>query len=92
MQEIYRKKAFTPEALIAVRNGGRLGAALANRWMLGWPETVQKLMEAGEYVEAFKRELNLELDALTSAQDSSHLAEMEIIAMAGLAMGPPTIS
>jgi hypothetical protein len=92
MQEVYLKKAYPSEALRAVLNSGRLGIELANRWMLGWPEGVQRLIAAGEFVDAFKNQLEQEKDALASAQDSSHLAPMEIIAMAGLAMGPPTIS
>lgn len=92
MQEIYLRKIYRPEILLVVRNSGRMGIELANRWMLGWPEGVKKLMAAGEYVDAFKNQLEQEKDALVAATDSSHLAPIEIIAMAGLAMGPPTIS
>ena len=91
MQEIYLKKVYPPGMLLAVRNSGRMGIELANRWMLGWPEGVKKLIAAGEYMDAFRNQLEQEKDALASAQDNSHLAPMEIIAMAGLAMGPPTI-
>lgn len=92
MQAIYQKKAYPPEALRAVINSGRWGIELANRWMLGWPEGVKRLMASGEYVDAFKNQLDQERVALATARDSSHLAPMEIIAMAGLAMGPPSIS
>ena len=92
MQDVYQKKAYPQDVLNAIRSSGRMGIELANRWMLGWPEAVLELLASGEYLAAFERELNLEKDALASATDSSHLAPMEIVAMAGLAMGPPTIS
>ena len=90
MQDVYRKKAYPQDVLVKIRNSGRLGIGLANRWMLGWPEGVQRLLVAGEYLAAFERQLNLELDALAEST-TTHLAPMEIIAMAGLAMGPPSI-
>lgn len=92
LQTVYQKKAYPQDALAKIRNSGRMGVELANRWMLGWPEAVQSLLESGEYLAAFERQLNLEKDALASATDSSHLAPMEIVAMAGLAMGPPATS
>lgn len=92
MQEIYQKKVYPADVLIAIRNSGRLGVALANRWMLGWPEQVKELIASQEYLTAFKNQHEQEVEALATAQDCRHLAEMEIIAVSGLAMGPPTIS
>jgi hypothetical protein len=91
MQDVYKRKAYPPEILRAVLNSGRLGIELANRWMLGWPESVQKLIAAGEYEAAFKYQLEQEIDALAEST-ATHLTPTEIIAVAGLAMGPPTIS
>jgi hypothetical protein len=90
MQEIYQKKVYSPAILLAVRNSGRMGIELANRWMLGWPESVQKLIAAGEYVAAFKYQLEQEIDALAKST-AMYLTPTEIIGVAGLAMGPPMI-
>lgn len=91
MQDVYRKQAYPQDVLKAIRSSGRLGIELANRWMLGWPEAVLALLASGEYLTAFERELGLEKDALAEST-ATHLAPMEIVALAGLAMGPPSVS
>lgn len=91
MQTLYKPKSYPQEIIKEINRSGALGIALANRWMLGWPETVKELIAANEYLSAFLDQLEQERDALAANTDN-WLSSTEKIAMAGLRQSPPTIS
>lgn len=66
-----------------------MGIELANRWMLGWPEKVQALIESQEYQAAFEMQLGQEIEAEANAAQYNHLSNWEKQELAGLSASPP---
>lgn len=88
MQDLYKPKKY-PEALRSLITQSRMGIELANRWMLGWPEKVQALIEAQEYQAAFEMQLEQEIEAEANAAQYSHLSSWEKREVLGLSASPP---
>ncbi len=65
-----------------------LATEIANRWMLGWPDRVTKLLETGQFLPALKAQEEAEREAYSS-EDSRHLARHEIAELNGLSAEPP---
>ena len=91
MQELLKPKSYPVEAKRAIFSQSSLGVAIANRWMLGWPGRVKKLLETGEYAEALTSQVETERFVLASTADMTHLAQHEIMEMYGLNPAPPLI-
>lgn len=88
MQDLYKPKKY-PEALRSLITQSRMGIELANRWMLGWPEKVQALIESQEYQAAFEMQLGQEIEAEANAAQYNHLSNWEKQELAGLSASPP---
>ncbi len=88
MQDLYKLKEY-PEDLRSLITQSRMGVELANRWMLGWPEKVQALIEAQEYQAAFEMQLEQEIEAEANAAQYSHLSSWEKREVLGLSASPP---
>jgi hypothetical protein len=82
------EKAYPPEILREVRSIGRIGWQIADRWMLGWPERVQALINTHQYLPALRAQLEAELDALAENADN-WLSETEKVQLAGLSLECP---
>lgn len=91
MQTLYKPKAYSDQIRTAVLQSGPMGIALANRWMLRWPEAVSKLIQASEYLAAFQEQLEQEKTALAGAYNMTHLTPTEQMQVEGLAQSPPMI-
>ena len=87
-QSIYNQKAYPPEALAAIKAMPPLATAIANRWLLGWPEAVKALLASGEYVEALTRQEQAEREALAEP-GMMHLSQWEKTEAMGLTQAPP---
>lgn len=88
MQNLYKPQAY-PIELQRLITQSRMGVELANRWMLGWPEKVQALIEAQEYQAAFEMQLGQETEAEANAAQYNHLSSWEKQELAGLSASPP---
>ena len=88
LQELMKPEAYPPEIRKVLMQSPRIERAICNRWMLGWPGRVQKLIETGEYLPALKEQYNLELDAIAENADNS-LSETEKAELAGLSLECP---
>ena len=91
MQDLYSPKCYPMEVRGELRRMSPTATEIANRWMLGWPKTVKRLLANKEYLEALKNQEEQELD-LFSRVDLRHLARHEICELYGLAPFPPTPS
>jgi len=91
MQTLYRPQDYNKSDRALVKASGRIGVAIANRWMLGWPELTKELMRKLQFRQAFKEQLKAETEVLAMSKDRDHLAEVEIVQMAGLSLMPPAV-
>ncbi len=88
MQPLMQPKVYPPELRHELMKSGRIMRAIANRWILGWPGRVKKLIELNEYLPALKEQTELELDAIAENADS-WLTETEKVQLAGLSLECP---
>jgi len=87
MQNLYKPQAY-PIELHRLITQTRAGIELANRWMLGWPDRVQALIEAGEFQAAFEIQLGQEVEAEASSAQYGHLSRWEKREVLGLRESP----
>lgn len=88
MQSLYQPNLYPMEVREELRRMSPTATEIANRWMLGWPKTVKRLLANKEYLEALKNQEEQELD-LFSRVDLRHLARHEICDLYGLTAAPP---
>lgn len=91
MQSLYSPKNYPTNIRLAIEGISPLAVEIANRWMLGWPQTVRGLLATGEYLDALKRQ-EAEERTLLSSVDLRHLARHEICDLYGLSPKPPAPS
>ena len=89
MQSLYQPNQYPPEIKRALRLMPSLATEIANRWALGWPEAVKRLLESGEYLDALKAQEEQEREVL-SEPGNNHLARHEILQLYGMSLSPPT--
>ena len=90
MQAIYKPTQYPKEVLAKLRLMPQLAVEIANRWALGWPETVAELVQAGIYLEVLTNQEQQEREALTQP-GMNHLARHEIVQEMGLSLAPPAM-
>ena len=89
MQALHNPKMYPEPIRRKLELMPPLAIEIANRWALGWPETVKALLTSGKYLEALKAQEQQEREAL-SEPGNSHLARHEIVTEYGLSLSPPT--
>lgn len=89
METLYKPNLYPKEIREQISQMPPLSIEIANRWALGWPETVKELIQAGEYLEALMRQEAEERNILSRA-DARNLARHEIIQEFGLSLSPPS--
>ena len=89
MQPLHSPQSYPVPVKAALAKMSPLATEIANRWMLGWPKTVAKLLESGQYLEALKSQEESERNAY-SQPGNQHLARHEIADLYGLTDAPPT--
>ena len=85
MQELIKPQDYQAEIRRELQLSGRIERAICNRWMLGWPEQVKKLIETGEYLTVLKQQAEWEMDAIAENTDN-WLSETEKVQLAGLSL------
>ena len=91
MQSLYNPDIYSDQAREMILQSGEIGMEIANRWMMGWPKRVVKLLVEDMYEEVFEYQLLQEQDVIARASNLSHLASMEIVVMSGLSLEPPEL-
>jgi hypothetical protein len=88
MQEIAFKNSYPQNIQTYLCNRATpLAVEIANRWVLGWPETVTALIESDEYLEALERQEEIEREILANSTES-HLSRAEILKLNGASLLP----
>jgi hypothetical protein len=91
MQNLYNPDGYPPALRSRLKKMPPLALEIANRWMLGWPERVQALIQAGEFLPALMAQEQEERRVLAS-ETATHLARHEILQEWGLSLEPPQTS
>jgi hypothetical protein len=91
MQSLYNPDIYSDQIREMISQSGEIGIEIANRWMMGWPKRVVKLLVQDMYEEVFQYQLLQEQDVIARASNLSLLAPMEIVVMSGLSLEPPEI-
>jgi hypothetical protein len=85
---LVNEKAYPPRIRDEILDRGRIARQIADRWMLGWPQRVQALIQAEQYLPALTAQREAELDALAENADN-WLSETEKVQLAGLSLECP---
>lgn len=91
MQSLYNADMYPDEIREMICESGETGIEIANRWMIGWPKRVVKLLVEDRYEDVFQYQLLQEQDVIARASNLSHLAPTEIVIMSGLSVEPPEV-
>jgi hypothetical protein len=91
MQSLYNTDIYSDHIREMILQSGETGMEIANRWMMGWPKRIVKLLVQDMYEEVFQYQLLQEQDVIARASNLSRLAPMEIVVMSGLSLEPPEI-
>ena len=89
MQTLYNPSQYPKEIQAKLNLMPPLAIEIANRWALGWPQTVKGLIEANQYLDALTTQEQQERETLSNP-GLSHLARHEIVQEYGLSLEPPT--
>ena len=91
MQSLYKPHQYPSELRQALGSLSDTAIEIANRWALGWPQTVKELIASGEYLDALKvqerEEIRVKLEP-----GLSHLSSWEKVQEFGLCQHPPAAS
>lgn len=88
MPELMKREIYPKGMSLEIERMGRIAVNIANRWVLGWPGRVKKLISQGVYLQTLREQRELELDAIAENLDT-HLTETEKAQLAGLSLECP---
>ena len=91
MQSLYKPRQYPPELRQTLGRMSGTAIEIANRWALGWPQTVKELIASGEYLDALKAQEREEI-RVKLEPGLSHLSSWEKAQEYGLSMAPPSPS
>lgn len=91
MQSLYKPRQYPPELRQALGQMPDTAIEIANRWALGWPQTVKDLIATGEYLAALKNQEREEI-RVKLEPGLSHLSSWEKAQEYGLCQHPPAAS
>ena len=91
MQSLYKPSQYPPELRRTIGKMSDTAIEIANRWALGWPQTVKGLIATGEYLDALKAQEREEI-RVKLEPGLSHLSSWEKAQEYGLCQHPPTPS
>ena len=93
MENLLKEGKYPQELRQTIYSKSSLGVAIANRWMLGWPKTVEELIASNQYQAAFLEQEETERKTLAElSQNWSHLAQHEKMQMMEINPAPPMTS
>ena len=90
MQPLYRTNSYPAPIKAELEKMPPLATEIANRWMMGWPERVQALIEANQFLPVLTEQEDAERRAYSNP-GNRHLARHEIAELYGLSNEAPTL-
>ena len=91
MQSLYNPSQYPPDLRQKISKMSQTAIEIANRWALGWPQTVKDLIATGEYLAALKNQEREEV-RVKLEPGLSHLSSWEKAQEYGLSQHPPAAS
>ena len=91
METLYDASEYPDTVLKMIWEAGNLGIAIANWWMLGWPERVTKLLVQRIYEDEFQHQLSQMQDILARTADMEYFSPVEVVIMSGFCLEPPNL-
>lgn len=88
MQDLVKPNAYPPEVRAKLLAMSPTAREIANRWMLGWPRRVQKLIRSEYYLEALANQ-TAEEERAKADTSLNHLSSWEKAQVWELPMAPP---
>ena len=89
MQELAMQKKYTADLVLQIETMGALAVAVANRWIMGWPDRVARRLAAGIYVDCLAFQVEHEKGVLANEANMRHLARHEILQIYEISEAPP---
>ena len=91
MQTLYNPSMYPAELRQQISKMSQTAIEIANRWALGWPQTVKDLIATGEYLAALKNQEREEVKVKLEP-GLNHLSSWEKAQEYGLSQHPPAAS
>jgi len=88
MQTLYKPSQYPPALRQTLGRMSDTAIEIANRWALGWPQTVKALIASGEYLDALRAQEREEI-RVKLEPGLSHLSSWEKAQEYGLSLAPP---
>ena len=88
MQELIKPNAYPPEVREPLLAMSQTAREIANRWMLGWPKRVERLIAEHFYLNALAEQTRWEEKAKMDTS-LNHLSSWEKAQEWGLSLEPP---
>lgn len=79
MEELYSRERYGESQARQIESLGATAVSIANRWSLGWPDRVLRLIAADQLMPKLKAQMDRELDVLSEVTDLKHLSQIEIL-------------
>lgn len=89
MQELAMRKKYPSDLAERVEVMGAVAVAIANRWILGWPQRVATLMKSGTYLDCLASQVEKERVVLANELNMRHLARHEVLQIYEISEAPP---
>jgi hypothetical protein len=91
METLHEAPTYPLSILTMIWRSGSLGIAIANWWMLGWPERVMKLLEQRIYEDEFQHHLSNMEEILARTENMRDFSPVEVVIMSGYILEPPNL-
>lgn len=88
MQALYERGLYGEPTALKIESMGSTAVSIANRWALGWQSRVTELLITEQYVDALRKQTDLELDVLSGETALGHLSSTEILQFHGVCLEP----
>lgn len=88
MQDLVKPNAYPADVRARLLAMSPTAREVANRWMLGWPKRVQKLIRSGYYLEALANQA-AEEERAKADTSLNHLSNWEKAQVWELSLEPP---
>lgn len=89
MQELVMRAKYNQDVASKIEAMGAMTVAIANRWILGWPQRVAALMKSGTYLDCLASQVEKEKVVLANEPNMRHLARHEVLQIYEISEAPP---
>jgi hypothetical protein len=79
MEKLGNRNAYPAETASHIESMGSLAVSIANRWMMGWPDRVEALLESNGYLNCLDTQVMEEKTILANEANLRHLSQHEIM-------------